>query len=84
MTIDNGSFMGYIRLRINLINGLKEGICINSTQAIFPLTYEDIKRNTEIIINRKPEPFLVEYGMELSPWITIPIHKNTLHKFVEE
>ncbi len=48
------------------------------------MTYEDVKRNTEIIIKRKPEPFLVEYGIELSPWITISIHKNTFYKFIEE
>lgn len=48
------------------------------------MTYEDIKRNTEIIIKRKPEPFLFEYGIELSPWITFPIHKKTLQKLIEE
>ena len=46
--------------------------------------YRAYKMNTEIIIKRKPEPFLREYGIELSPWITIPIHKNTLQKFIEE
>ena len=84
LSVDDDNFICYIRLRINLKGEITcvEFMYIPSLSPF--MTYEDIKRNTEIIVNRKPEPFLAEYGIELSPWITIPIHKNTLHKFIEE
>ena len=74
----------YVRIRVNL-----EGFitCVkfmyHDTYAPF-MTYEDIKRNTEIIIKRKPYPFLVEYGIELSPWITFSITSRMLQRYLEK
>ena len=48
------------------------------------MTYEDVKRNTGIIINREPAPFLAKYGIELSPWITTPIIRPFIQKYLEE
>ena len=81
---EENNIICYIRLKINIKGEITcvEFMFIPSFSPF--MTYENIKRNTEIIIKRKPEPFLREYGIELSPWITIPIHKNTLQKFIEE
>ena len=81
---EKNNIICYIRLRINIEGKI---VCVEFMYipSLSPfMTYEDVKRNTEIIIKRKPEPFLVEYGIELSPWITISIHKNTFYKFIEE
>ena len=74
----------YIRLRINLKGEIAcvEFMYIPSLTPF--MTYEDIKRNTEIIIKRKPEPFLVEYGIELSPWITFSITSSILQRYLEK
>ena len=74
----------YIRLRINLKGDITcvEFMYIPSLTPF--MTYEDIKRNTEIIIKRKPEPFLVEYGIELSPWITFSITSSILQRYLEK
>ena len=81
---EENNIIFHIRLRINLKGEITcvEFMYIPSFSPF--MTYEDIKRNTEIIIKRKPEPFLVEYGIGLSPWITIPVHVSTLRKFKEE
>ena len=81
---EDNNIICYIRLRINLMG---EIVCVEfmHVPSFSPfMTYEDVKRSTEIIIKRKTEPFLAEYGIELSPWITIPVHKNILEKFIEE
>ena len=74
----------YIRLRINLKGEITcvEFMYIPSLTPF--MTYEDVKRNTEIIIKRKPEPFLVEYGIELSPWITFSITSKILQRYLEK
>ena len=74
----------YIRLRINLKGEIAcvEFMYIPSLTPF--MTYEDIKRNTEIIIKRKPEPFLAEYGIELSPWITFSITSSILQRYLEK
>ena len=74
----------YIRLRINLKGEITcvEFMYIPSLTPF--MTYEDIKRNTEIIIKRKPYPFLVEYGIELSPWITFSITSSILQRYLEK
>ena len=74
----------YIRLRINLKGEITcvEFMYIPSLTPF--MTYEDVKRNTEIIIKRKPEPFLVEYGIELSPWITFSITSSILQRYLEK
>ena len=84
LSIEDDNLICDIRLRINLKGEITcvEFMYIPSLSSF--MTYEDIKRNTEIIIKRKSEPFLAEYGIELSPWITIPVHKNILEKFIEE
>ena len=76
----------YVRIRVNL-----EGFitCVkfmyHDTYAPF-MTYEDIKRNTEIILNRAPDacPCLNEYGIELSPWITFSITSRMLQRYLEK
>ena len=76
----------YVRIRVNL-----EGFitCVkfmyHDTYAPF-MTYEDIKRNTEIILNRAPDayPCLNEYGIELSPWITFSITSSILQRYLEK
>ena len=78
------AFMFFVRIRINI-----EGYITCVEFMYIPelsqfMTYEDIKRNTRIIINRKPAPFLAEYGIELSPWITIPVVKKVVQKYLEE
>jgi hypothetical protein len=74
----------FVRIRVDS-NGVITCVKFMYIPSFSPfMTYEDIKRNTEIIIKRKPEPFLVEYGIGLSPWITIPVHVSTLRKFKEE
>ena len=74
----------YIRLRINLKGEITcvEFMYIPSLTPF--MTYEDVKRNTEIIIKRKPYPFLVEYGIELSPWITFSITSSILQRYLEK
>ena len=74
----------YIRLRINLKGEITcvEFMYIPSLTPF--MTYEDVKRNTEIIIKRNPEPFLVEYGIELSPWITFSITTSILQRYLEK
>ena len=76
----------YVRIRVNL-----EGFitCVkfmyHDTYAPF-MTYEDIKRNTEIILNRPPDPYprLDEFGIELSPWITFSITSRMLQRYLEK
>jgi hypothetical protein len=74
----------YIRLRINLKGEITcvEFMYIPSLTPF--MTYEDVKRNTEMIIKRKPEPFLVEYGIELSPWMTFSITSSILQRYLEK
>ena len=74
----------YIRLRINLKGEIAcvEFMYIPSLTPF--MTYEDIKRNTEIIIKRKPEPFLAEYCIELSPWMTFSITSSILQRYLEK
>jgi hypothetical protein len=69
-----------IRVRINLEGKIT---CVKfwySSEFNSFMTYEDIKRNTKIITNRKPDPYLAKYGIELSPWITFPIPVTALQK----
>ena len=48
------------------------------------MTYEDVTRNSQIIVNSKPVPFLAEYGIKLSPWIVFPVGKEYIHEFLKE
>lgn len=48
------------------------------------MTNEDVTRNSQIVINSKPTPFLAEYGIKLSPWIIFPVGKEHIHKFLKE
>ena len=76
----------YVRIRVNL-----EGFitCVKfmypNTYAPF-MTYEDIKRNTEIILNRPSDPYprLDEFGIELSPWMTFSITSRMLQRYLEK
>ncbi len=75
-----------VRIRVNL-----EGV-ITCVKFMYPdsyspfMTYEDIKRNTEIILNRpsNPYPILAEYGIELSPWMTFSITSRILQRYLEK
>ena len=75
-----------VRIRVNL-----EGV-ITCVKFMYPdsyapfMTYEDIKRNTEIILSRPsvPYPRLDEYGIELSPWITFSITSKILQRYLEK
>ena len=77
-------FMFYVSIRINIEGNITCVEFMYIPELSQFMTYEDIKRNTRIIINRKPAPFLAEYGIELSPWITIPVVKKVVHKYLEE
>lgn len=77
-------FMFYVSIRINIEGDITCVEFMYIPELSQFMTYEDIKRNTRIIINRKPAPFLAEYGIELSPWITIPVVKKVVHKYLEE
>ena len=76
----------YVRIRVNL-----EGF-ITCVKFMYPdsyapfMTYEDIKRNTEIILNRpsNPYPHLAEYGITLSPWMTFLITPRILQRYLEK
>ena len=76
----------YVRIRVDL-NGVIT--CVKfmypNTYAPF-MTYEDIKRNTEIILNRPSDPYprLDEFGIELSPWITFSITSSILQRYLEK
>ena len=76
----------YVRIRVDL-NGVIT--CVKfmypNTYAPF-MTYEDIKRNTEIILNRPSDPYprLDEFGIELSPWITFSITSKILQRYLEK
>ena len=48
------------------------------------MTYEDIKRNSEIVVNRAPVPFLKEYGIELSPWIHLLVLEKHIQEYYKE
>ena len=80
------SFKLLVRTRVDL-NGVIT--CVKfmypNTYAPF-MTYEDIKRNTEIILNRPPDPYprLDEFGIELSPWITFSITSKILQRYLEK
>lgn len=78
------AFMFFVRIRINIEGNITCVEFMYIPELSQFMTYEDIKRNTRIIINRKPAPFLAEYGIELSPWITIPVVKKVVHKYLEE
>ena len=69
-----------IRVRINLEGKITCVKFLYSSELNPFMTYEDIKRNTKIITNRKPDPYLAKYGIELSPWITFPIPVTALQK----
>ena len=78
------AFMFFVRIRINIEGNITCVEFMYIPELSQFMTYEDIKRNTRIIINRKPAPFLAEYGIELSPWITIPVVKKVVLKYLEE
>ena len=78
------AFIFFVRIRINIEGDITCVEFMHIPELSQFMTYEDIKRNTRIIINRKPAPFLAEYGIELSPWITIPVVKKVVHKYLEE
>ena len=75
-----------VRIRVDL-----KGV-ITCVKFMYPdlyapfMTHEDIKRNTEIIVNRKQDsyPQLDEYGIELSPWITFSITPQILQRYLEK
>ena len=72
-----------IRVRINLEGKIT---CVKfwySSEFNSFMTYEDIKRNTKIMTNRKPDPYLAKYGIELSPWMTFPIPVTALQKHLD-
>ena len=76
----------YVRIRVNLEGFITcAKFMYHDTYAPF-MTYEDIKRNTEIILNRAPDayPCLNEYGIELSPWITFSITSGILQRYLEK
>ena len=76
----------YVRIRVDS-NGVIT--CVKfmypNTYAPF-MTYEDIKRNTEIILNRPSDPYprLDEFGIELSPWMTFSITSRILQRYLEK
>ena len=80
------SFKLLVRTRVDL-NGVIT--CVKfmypNTYAPF-MTYEDIKRNTEIILNRPSDPYprLDEFGIELSPWMTFSITSRILQRYLEK
>lgn len=78
------AFIFFVRIRINIEGDITCVEFMYIPELSQFMTYEDIKRNTRIIINRKPAPFLAEYGIELSPWITIPVVKKVVQKYLEE
>ena len=77
------SYFYFVRMRID-IKGVIKCVEFMYIPQLSPfMTYEDIKRNTEIIINSKPDPCLVEYGIELSPWICFTIRKGNIQEFLK-
>ncbi len=77
------SYFYFVRMRID-IKGVIKCVEFMYIPQLSPfMTYEDIKRNTEIIINSKPDPYLVEYGIELSPWICFTIRKGNIQEFLK-
>ena len=78
------AFMFFVRIRINIEGKITCVEFMYIPELSQFMTYEDIKRNTQIIINRKPTPFLAEYDIELSPWITIPVIKKVVNKYLED
>lgn len=77
------SYFYFVRMRID-IKGVVKCVEFMYIPQLSPfMTYEDIKRNTEIIINSKPDPCLVEYGIELSPWICFTIRKGNIQEFLK-
>ena len=77
------SYFYFVRMRID-IKGVIKCVEFMYIPQLSPfMTYEDIKRNTEIIINSKPDPCLVEYGIELSPWICFTIRKWNIQEFLK-
>lgn len=78
------AFMFFVRIRINIEGKITCVEFMYIPELSQFMTYEDIKRNTQIIINRKPIPFLAEYDIELSPWITIPVIKKVVNKYLED
>ena len=76
----NKSLKLLVRIRVN-IEGVITCVEFLYSSELNPfMTYEDIKRNTKIMINRKADPYLAEYGIELSPWMTFPIPVTALQK----
>ncbi len=75
-----------VRIRVNL-KGVIACVKFMYPDSYAPfMRYEDIKRNTEIILSRPPlqYPYLNEYGIELSPWITCSINSRVLQRFLEK
>ena len=80
------SFKLLVRIRVDL-NGIITCVKFMYPKSYAPfMTYEDIKRNTEIILNRVrcPYPRLDEFGIELSPWITFSITSKSLQRYLEK
>ena len=69
-----------VRIRVNLEGEITCVEFLYSPELNPFMTYEDIKRNTRILVNWESDPFLAKYGMELSPWMTFPIPEAALQK----
>ena len=74
----------YVRIRVNLEGKITCVEFLYSPELNPFMAYEDIKRNTEILINWESDPFLAEYGIELSPWMTFPIPETALQKHLDQ
>lgn len=78
----NSRTVFFVRIRINL-----EG-AITCVQFMYRpslgdfMTYEDIKRNSQILLKSSPTPILAKYGMKLSPWITFPLGKEHIQEYL--
>ena len=76
----------FVRIRVDS-NGVITCVKFMYPDSYTPfMTYEDIKRNTEIILNRpsNPYPHFAEYGIALSPWMTFSITSRILQRYLEK
>ena len=72
----------FVRIRVDLEGEIACVEFLYSSELNSFMTYEDVKRNTGILVNREADPFLAEYGITLSPWMTFPIPKTALQKYL--
>ena len=79
----NKSLKLLVRIRVDLNGAITCVEFLYSSELNPFMTYEDIKRNSGILVNRKPDPFLDKYEIELSPWMTFPIPVTALQKHLD-